>query len=73
MLAKILGQAKTSAVMKKLRGGPQSLLPMSPAKGSGVKRPGWSVPKQMKGYVTPRQNPVMSPRTGGLVSPWRLK
>lgn len=59
--------AKLSAMMKKLRGGPQSLLPMSPMKGSGVPSFKGLTLKKPKDYVVQRQNPARSPRTGGLV------
>lgn len=66
MLQKIIGRAKTSALMKKLRGGPQALLPMSPVKGSGVKSMKGLTPKTMRKYAAKKQNPANSPKTGGL-------
>ena len=68
----MIGQAKMTAMMKRLRGGPQSLLPMSPGKGSGIPSFKGQTPKIAKGYVVPKQNPARSPRTGGLVRPKRL-
>ena len=73
MKNRIIGQAKLTAMMKKLRGGPQSLLPMSPLKGSGRPSLKGLTPKRTKGYVVPRQNPSLSPRTGGLVGLRRVK
>ena len=61
-----------TAMMKKLRGGPQSLLPMSPLKGSGIPSFKGLTPKMPKAFVVPKQNPANSPRTGGLVRPRRL-
>ena len=63
MLAKIKGQAMMSAMMKKLRGGSQSLLPMSPGKGTGVKSAKGVTPKRTRGFSAPKQNPALS---GGL-------
>ena len=73
MLKRIIGSAKMTAMMKRLRGGPQSLLPMSPGKGSGIPSMKGLTPKMPKGYVVPKQNPANSPRTGGLVGLSRLK
>lgn len=73
MLNKIIGQAKMTAMIKRLRGGPQSMLPMSPAKGSGVPSLKGLTPKSPKGYVTPKQNPAMSLKTGGIVRVNRLR
>ncbi len=73
MLNRIIGKAKMTAMMKKLRGGPQSILPMSPLKGSGIPSFKGLTPKKQKGYVVPRQNPAMSPKTGGIVNPRRIK
>jgi len=73
VLKTIIGVAKLNAMMKKLRGGPQSMMPISPGKGLGVKGAKGLTLKMPKNYVTRRQNPSLSPRTGGLVSPWRLK
>jgi len=64
MLAKIIGSAGMTALMKKLRGGPQSMLPMSPIKGSGVSSLKGLTPQRGRQYVTPKQNPVMSPMGG---------
>jgi hypothetical protein len=57
MLAKILGQVQMTQMLKKLRGGPQSMAPMSPAKGSGVANASGLTPKKPRGYVTPMQKP----------------
>lgn len=57
MITKILGQVQMSQMMKKLRGGPQSMVPMSPAKGSGVPNASGLTPKKPRGYVTPMQKP----------------
>ena len=66
MLAKIIGRAQTTALMKKMRGGPQSVLPLSPGKGSGIKSMKGLTPKKMRGFVASKQNPAFTPRTGGL-------
>ena len=66
MITKIIGRAKTAAMMKKLRGGPQSMLPMSPGKGFGVKSLKGLTPKKTRGFVAKKQNPAFTPRTGGL-------
>ena len=63
MIAKIKGQAALSALMKKLRGGPQSMLPRSPAKGTGVKSAKGATPKRIRQFSAPMQNPKLS---GGL-------
>lgn len=73
MIKQIIGMAKLSAKVKKLRGGPQSVLPMAPGKGMGVKSSKLVTPKAKKWYVTPMQNPARTPRTGGLIRPGRLK
>lgn len=73
MLNKIIGSAKTTAMMKRLRGGPQSMLPMSPGKGSGVPSLKGLTPKKAKGYVTPRQNPALSLKTGGTMKVSKLR
>lgn len=57
MIQKILGQVQMSQMLKKLRGGPQSMLPMSPGKGSGVPNASGLTPKKARGYVTPMQKP----------------
>jgi len=57
MLTKLVGQIQMSQMMKKLRGGPQSMVPMSPAKGSGVPNASGLTPKKARGYVTPMQKP----------------
>ncbi len=57
MLTKLVGQIQMSQMMKKLRGGPQSMVPMSPAKGSGVPNASGLTPKKVRGYVTPMQKP----------------
>lgn len=57
MLQKILGQIQMTQMMKKLRGGPQSMLPAAPAKGKGVRNASGLTPKKTRGYVTPMQKP----------------
>jgi hypothetical protein len=66
MISKIIGRAQTTALMKKMRGGPQSMLPMSPGKGSGVKSLKGLTPKKMRKFVAKKQNPAFTPNTGGL-------
>lgn len=66
MLSKVLGTLKTKPATRKLRGGPQSLKPMSPMKGSGVKNGTGLASRVAKNYVTPKQNPATSPNTGGI-------
>ena len=73
MMPKIIGQAKISAMMKKLQAGPQALLPMSPQKGSGIKLPRGLAPKKLKDFVVSKQNPAFTPNTGGLVRPKRMR
>jgi hypothetical protein len=63
MLARIKGAAAMSGLMKKLRGGSQSLLPMSPGKGTGVKSAKGVTPKKIRQYSAPKQSPLLS---GGL-------
>lgn len=62
-LVKIKGSAAMSALMKKLRGGSQSILPFSPGKGTGTKSFKGKTPKRIKQFSAPRQNPALS---GGL-------
>jgi hypothetical protein len=57
MITKILGHVQMTQMMKKLRGGPQSMVPMAPAKGSGVPNASGLTPKKARGYVTPMQKP----------------
>jgi len=71
VIAKIKGHAQMSALLKKLRGGPQSMLPMTPGKGTGIKSLKGATPKRQRGFVVPRQNPALSPNTGGFVRPTR--
>lgn len=59
----IKGDMALTALMKKLRGGPQSMLPMSPGKGQGVKSLKGVTPQRTRQYSAPRQNPKF---TGGL-------
>lgn len=73
MISKIIGSAAMSGMMRKLRGGPQSMLPKSPGKGYGTPSFKGLTTKRNKQYATPSQNPNRSPRTGGLPSAWRLK
>ena len=73
MIKSIIGRAKTTKLMKKLAGGPQAILPLSPLKGSGVKGGGRQGLSQQKGYVVSKQNPAFTPNTGGLVRPRRMK
>ena len=63
-LGKIKGQAQLSAMLKKLRGGPMSMLPGSPVKGSGVKSFKGNTPLMTRKYSTPMQNPKVH---GGLL------
>lgn len=72
MLKSIIGRAKTSKLMKKLAGGPQAILPMSPMKGSGIKGSKGLSPTKKKGFVVSKQNPAFTPKTGGLVRPRRM-
>lgn len=68
MIEKILGQIQMSQMLKKLRGGPQSMLPMSPVKGVGVPNGSGLTPKKPRGYVTPMQKPNWTvPKAGGSV------
>jgi len=63
---KILGAAMMDATMRRLLGGPQSMMKMSPLKGAGVKS-GLGAPlAKKKSFVTTKQNPLFSPNTGGL-------
>jgi hypothetical protein len=73
IMQKIIGQAMTSKMMKKLQAGPQSLLPMSPAKGSGVKKVKMAAPKKLKSFIVRKQNPAFTPNTGGLTRPKRMR
>jgi hypothetical protein len=63
MLTKIKGQIAMTALMKKLRGGSQSLLPLSPAKGTGTPSAKGKTPGRIKQFAVPKQNPALS---GGL-------
>jgi len=60
MIQKIIGRAKTAALIKKMRGGPQSLLPLSPGKGTGVKSMKGLTPKRKRTYAVSKQNPTFS-------------
>ena len=62
-LTKIKGQAMMTAMMKKLRGGSQSLLPLPPRKGTGTKSAKGNTPKRTRQFSAPKQNPLLS---GGL-------
>jgi len=73
IMHRVIGNAIRSGLAKKLRGGPQSLLPLSPSKGSGIPSLKGLTPKAPRGYVAPMQNPARSPRTGGLVKPGRRR
>ena len=64
MIQKIIGRAKTAALMKKLRGGPQSMLPLSPGKGTGVKSMKGLTPKRSRTYAVKKQNPTFSLKGG---------
>ncbi len=66
MLQRIIGKAMMSKARKKLAGGPQSLKTMRPTKGSGIKNGTGQAAKRKRGYITPMQNPLRSPKTGGL-------
>ena len=61
MLTKLVGHIQMSQMLKRLRGGPQSMLPMSPAKGSGIPNASGLTPKKPRGYVTPKQRPNWTP------------
>ena len=73
MITKIKGRAVMSALMKKLRGGPSSILPLSPGKGTGIKSMAGLTPKRRRTYSAPKQNPARTPRTGGLTRPSRMR
>lgn len=64
MITKIVGHAAMSAMMKKLRGGPSSMLPMSPLKGTGTPAGKGVTPLMKRGYAAQRQNPFLTPNTG---------
>lgn len=57
MIDKIVGHLAMTAMMRKLRGGPGSMLPMSPVKGSGVPSGKGVTPTSPKKYVVPAQKP----------------
>ena len=63
MQTKIKGSMAMDGLMKKLRGGSQSLLPMRPVKGSGSKVGKGKTTKRIRQYSAPKQNPLLS---GGL-------
>ena len=65
-LTQIKGRAKMTALMKKMRGGPGSLLPLSPGKGSGIPSLKGLTTKTARRYSAPKQNPAFTPKTGGL-------
>ena len=50
-----------TALMKKLSGGPMSMLPMSPLKGSGMKSLKGNTPLRPRNFVVPKQNPARNP------------
>jgi hypothetical protein len=66
MLTKIVGHSAMSDMMKKLSGGPQSLLPMSPSKGVGVPSGRGAAPAKTRQYVVPMQKP----KSTKLKGPW---
>lgn len=70
---KIITAASTKAMMKRLMAGPQSLLPFAPVKGVSVKGGHSVAPKKKKNYVVRKQNPALTPKTGGLVGLRNLK
>lgn len=62
MLSRIIGAAMMNAMGKKLRGGPTSMLPMSPGKGTGAPSGKGVTPQKKREFVTPRQNPFLNPK-----------
>jgi len=61
----IVGMAKQTAMQKKLRGGPGSMLPGAPGRGSGVPSRKGQTPTAMRTY-SGNQNPAHNVRgTGG--------
>lgn len=66
MLQKVLGKALMSKARKRLSGGAGALKPIRPTKGSGIASGAGQPASRTRRYVTPRQNPALSPRTGGL-------
>ena len=69
---KIIGAAMMDKTMRKMLGGPQALMKMSPLKGTGVKTGGMAPLTRKKGYVASKQNPAFTPNTGGLVKPKKI-
>lgn len=73
MITKIVGHTQMTGMMKKLRGGPQSMLPTSPMKGSGTPNRTGVTPQAPRNYVTPKQAPTQPAKPklglGMMVSP----
>lgn len=57
MISKIVGHTAMSQMMRRLRGGPQSMLPSSPVKGSGVPNATGLTPARNRSYAAPKQAP----------------
>lgn len=58
---KIVGSKQTSNATRKLRGGPQSLLPTSPVRGMTFSSPAKGLtPFKPRNYVVARQSPLFS-------------
>lgn len=66
---RVKGQAQQTQMQKALRGGPQSLLPLSPVRGSmGTNMMAGLTPMRMRSYIG-KQNPLMSPRGLSAMTP----
>lgn len=72
MLTKIIGQAKMTKMMKALQAGPKALFKSAPVKGSGSPIGRSVAPTRPRGYIG-KQNPALTPGTGGLIKPKRIK
>lgn len=57
MITKVIGHTAMSQMMRKLRGGPQSMLPAAPGKGSGVPNGTGLTPGRRRSYAAAKQNP----------------
>ncbi|MBM4131480.1 hypothetical protein FJ250_10735 [bacterium] len=57
MIEKILGSIQMTKMMRKLRGGPQSMMPAAPVKGLGTPNASGLTPPKRREYVTPMQKP----------------
>ena len=64
MLKKVIGQAIMGKDRKRLSGGPQALKPLRPTKGSGIKNGTGQAQARGRQFVTPRQNPALTPGSG---------